>query len=303
MVLVSPEFSNALNAMMRKDLDSWSTFWFWALIVSTAAVVVGIFAELPEVWAEVVRPTWNWIENFWNLRIKVEDFDGWGKVCPELRVFAPTDLGSGWKRFIGATALLGWIFVAVGVAGEGIAEYFVNDAETNLRAFDQAVLTETQQSSNSAAVAASLARTFADKAGAAAGKAEEKAREAEEYATPRSISDKQAALIRTRIQPLKGHKMIFFGNFHDTEISDFANRLGAILDNGIMDVSPGMWQAGMVTPSGMKFGYGKDRKADFDLIVKALDEAGVEKAEVLRKKSSTGGIPDDWLTVTFGAKH
>jgi hypothetical protein len=147
------------------------------------------------------------------------------------------------------------------------------------------------------------ATTKADAAGASADKAMQKAREAGEYATPRSISDKQAALIRKRIQSLKGHKIVFFGNFNDTEISDFANRLGAILNNGIMDVSAGVWQAGMITPSGMKFGYGKNRKTDFDLIVRVLDKAGVEKADVLRKQSSTAGMPDDWLTITFGAKH
>jgi hypothetical protein len=147
------------------------------------------------------------------------------------------------------------------------------------------------------------AKQKADAADVAADEAMRKAREAEEYATPRSVSGKQAALIRKRIQSLKGHKMVFFGNFHDTEISDFANRLGEVLDRGIMDVSSGLWQPGMVTPSGMKFGYGKDRKADFDLIVNALDEAGVEKADALRKKASMVGMPDDWLTITFGAKH
>lgn len=151
--------------------------------------------------------------------------------------------------------------------------------------------------------AAGKAQEKANAADASADRAMRKAREAEEYATPRSISDKQAALIRERIQALKGNKIIFFGNFQDTEISDFANRLAAILDNGIMDVSTGVWQAGMVTPPGMKFGYGKDRKTDFDLIVNTLDEAGVEKADVLREKATMKGWSDEQLAIIFGAKH
>lgn len=166
MVTVSPDFVKVLNAMMRRDLDDWSTCWFWVLIASTAVVVFGLLAELPEVWAEILRPAWNWVRTFWNTRIKLEDFDGWEKACPELRIVAPTELSTRWKQFIAATALLGWILVAAGVAGEGVAEYFVNNAETNLRSFDQAVLIETQDSANSAAAAASLADTFSDKANA-----------------------------------------------------------------------------------------------------------------------------------------
>jgi hypothetical protein len=182
MVPISPEYARQLDVTMRGDLDCWATFWFWILIASTVAVVFGLLAELPEVWAEVLRPTWRWAKNFFNTRVKKHEFNGWEKVCPELAILGHTELRSRWKTTIGASALLGWILVAVGVAGEGIAEYFVNDAETELRAFDQAELTETQNSANSAAAAASLADTFSDRADATSKSALGKSKEANDAA-------------------------------------------------------------------------------------------------------------------------
>jgi hypothetical protein len=87
-----------------------------------------------------------------------------------------------WKTIIGASALLGWILVAVGVAGEGVAEYFVNDAETNLRKFDQAVLIETQHSADSAEAAALIANAFSDKAIASSSSATSLAKKARKEA-------------------------------------------------------------------------------------------------------------------------
>lgn len=143
---------------------------------------------------------------------------------------------------------------------------------------------------------ASTAQTLANDALA-------KAHEAEEYATPRTVSKKQAALIRERIRSLKGHKLIIFANPHDTEIAGFASRILVVCGTGIMDVTVGVWPTGWISPPGMKFEYGKDRKQDFDSLVAALDEAGVEKADVLRRRASMKGIPDDQLDIVFGPKH
>jgi hypothetical protein len=60
--------------------------------------------------------------------------------------------------------LAGWALVALGVAGEGIAEYFVDDAETDIRQFDEGVSEQAQRSANSAAAAASLANFFGERA-------------------------------------------------------------------------------------------------------------------------------------------
>jgi hypothetical protein len=160
---ISPEFTRYLDAVMRGELDRWSAVWFWILIASTVAVVLGLIAELPEVWAEVIRPAWRWAKNLSSTKTRKYDFNGWERVCPELAVLGTTELSARAKAVIGVSALLGWMLVAVGVAGEGVAEYFVNDAETEVRAFDSAELAETQNSANSAAAASSLAFAFSDK--------------------------------------------------------------------------------------------------------------------------------------------
>jgi hypothetical protein len=262
----------------QSSLHHWLHFW-------TFLVVVGVVLE-------VVFVVWEYAEDLHDFRRGIVQ-------PPEKPSLLLLVLG-----------LLGAGLVAVGVAGELYIDVQAGKVETDIRNANElriSLLTkeadDAKTSALGAASAADRAKASADAAGTAADRAVRKAREAEEYATPRSISGKQTALIRKRIQSLKGHKIVFFGNFNDTEISDLGNQMSATIDNGIMDITIGVWQAGMVTPAGMKFGYGKDRKADVELIVSALDEAGVEKASVLRKKASMVGIPDDWLTITFGAKH
>lgn len=158
---LDPDLARALSKMMRADLDVWSDWWFWALVGSTIAVAVGIICEAPEVWQAVGlgRRAVARIRKFWYVRVRKVDFNGWERICPEL-----ITANARHRKWIARVGFVGWTLVALGVAGEGVAEYFVNDAETELRAFDQGVLTETQQSANSAALAASLATTFSDKA-------------------------------------------------------------------------------------------------------------------------------------------
>jgi hypothetical protein len=157
MFLPSPEFAKYLDGMMRKDLDIWSSGWFWSLVASTIVVAIGIFCEAPEAWHAVAfgRTTIARIRWFWYVRVRKIDLRGWEQLCPEL-----VTVRSHNERRIAIAGFIGWMLVAFGVAGEGVGEYFVNDAETLLRAFDQAVLIETQNSANSAAAAASLEYFF-----------------------------------------------------------------------------------------------------------------------------------------------
>jgi hypothetical protein len=158
---IDPDLAHALSTMMRADLEVWSNWWFWSLVGSTIAVAIGIICEAPEVWKEVGlgRNAVARIRKLWYVGVRKVDINGWERLCPEL--ITPNERHGKW---VARAGFVGWTLVALGVAGEGVAEYFVNDAETNLRAFDQAVLIETQQSANSAAAAASIADTFADKA-------------------------------------------------------------------------------------------------------------------------------------------
>jgi hypothetical protein len=224
MVPVSPEYAEKLDRMMRGDLDFWSTYWFWFLIKSTVAVVFGLMAELPEVWSEVFRPIWTWCRNVWRAKVRKKDFSGWEIVYPELTAVTQIELSHPQRAVIGALALLGWMLVAVGVAGEGIGEYFVNDAETNVRSFDDAVLAETQQAAGAAATSAKIAdeeadaatraskeaQAKADRAGASAMLAESDARNAQQYAT-----DLRAELLSFKLEAsaiMSGH-VFRRGNF------------------------------------------------------------------------------------------
>ncbi len=145
---------------MRADLEYWSSLWFWILVASTALVVIGIIGEAPEVLEAVGfgDKTTGRIRRFWYARIRRVEFCGWEKVCPEL-----TERNPRHRKWIAKIALISWALIAVGVAGEGVAEYFVNDVETDIKAFDNAELIETQGSANSAAEASSLAFAFSDK--------------------------------------------------------------------------------------------------------------------------------------------
>lgn len=137
----NPNFAGALDKMMRADLEAWSSFWFWILIASTIMVVIGIICEAPEIWQSVGlgRKTVEHAREFWYVRVKRTDLNGWERLCPEL--ITKTRRNRKWVATIG---LIGWAFVALGVAGEGVSEYFVNDAETNIRAFDESLLAGAQ---------------------------------------------------------------------------------------------------------------------------------------------------------------
>jgi hypothetical protein len=157
---LDPDLTAALGKMMRGDLDAWSNIWFWTLVCSTIAVAIGIICEAPEIWLSVGfgGEITSRIRGFWYVRIRKTDLNGWERLCPEL--MARNDRHVKW---VAKWGLIGWTLVAIGVAGEGVAEYFVNDAETNIRSFDEVLLSETQQSANSAASASSVAYFFAEK--------------------------------------------------------------------------------------------------------------------------------------------
>lgn len=157
---LDPDLVKALGKMMRADLNSWSSLWFWALVASTVLVVIGIIGEAPEVLEAVGfgDKTISRIRRFWYIRVRRVEFGGWERLCPEL-----IDSNPRHRKWIAKVALVSWVLIAVGVAGEGFAEYFVNDAESEIKAFDNAELIETQSSANSAAAASSLAFSFSDK--------------------------------------------------------------------------------------------------------------------------------------------
>jgi hypothetical protein len=173
--IMSPEFIAALDKMMRADLDAWSSLWFWILVGSTIAVAIGIIGEAPEIWKEVGlgQKTTARIRKFWYIRVRRTDLNGWEALCPELiskNEFRP--------RWVVKLAFIGWLLVAAGVAGEGFAEYFVNDSETGIRAFDEARVTEATKEAGNAAQSARIAHDEADAVKGIADEARTDARDA-----------------------------------------------------------------------------------------------------------------------------
>lgn len=123
-----------------------------------------------------------------------------------------------------------------------------------------------------------------------------------EYAAPRSISDKQVKLIRTFVgSALNGHTLTIQANPDEAEIWTFANRI--VLSFGMMQAQATLWPHGWIVPAGLKFSIGKNRQKDFDLMVKALDAAGVDKAARLKKQSDHKNVADDDLILTVGPRH
>jgi hypothetical protein len=199
--------------------------------------------------------------------------------------------------------IAGVALIVFGIFGELGIGLEIASINNSLRAKSTELRSKNAELRSKSNILLALVTQQAGEAADSAQKARDAAKQAWEYAAWRTISDKQAVMIRARIHSLKGHVFLYFGNFEDSETLRFANRLIGILDNGIMEAKPGVWQTGMMTEPGFKFGYGKGRKKDFDLLVEALDAAGVEKAGVLRSKSSSKGWGDDTLAITFGARH
>ena len=278
--------AGTIDDLMRSDLQYWRDQWFLALLVSTAVVGIGILMEGPEVWHQMS-----------------------GMVRS---IFCADKAEHAIPAWITLLASIGWLLIALGVIGEGITEAVVSSADGNLQTFNDILLTEARkeagnakQSALDAARAAARANALAATASIAAGEAMQKARAAEEYSTPRTISDKQIALIRKLVAPLEGHTLEVFTNSQDAEIAGFTNRLFLALGHGIMKFDAGFWIPEVSARPGFRFRYGKDRKKDFELIVNALDAAGVEKAQVLRSRSVEEKPPADPMRMDLdvGAKH
>lgn len=152
--------------MIRENLEWWSNLWFWLLIASTIAVAIGVVLEAPEVFQEASRESNLWhraitrIRYFWYVRVRKIDLNGWERVCPEI----VTKKNERHRPWIATVGLIGWTLVAVGVGGEGIAEYFVTIVETDIRSEDEASLSETTREAGTARVSADSAASAATRA-------------------------------------------------------------------------------------------------------------------------------------------
>lgn len=117
----------------------------------------------------------------------------------------------------------------------------------------------------------------------------------------RTISDEQVKVIRTLVgSSLSGHTLTIQANPNDSEIWKFANRI--VFSFGIQ-ATAAVWPQGWIVPDGLTFSIGKNRQEDFDLMVKALDAAGVDHAARLKKQSDHKGVADNDLILTVGPRQ
>ncbi|HLW82602.1 MAG TPA: hypothetical protein VKS20_11250 [Candidatus Acidoferrales bacterium] len=112
--------SDGLNALVRQDFEAYRDSWFLYLLAWTAVVIFGIIFEGPEVVHDVV-----------GMLHKKKSSTGHEATIPS------------WIKVL---ATIGWLFIVLGLVGEGISEAFVSKADGLIQTFNDNELaaTETQ---------------------------------------------------------------------------------------------------------------------------------------------------------------
>lgn len=111
----SPEVIRYLDELTRTDLQNLRDSYFFWLLISSGVVALGVVLEGPEIVHETV-----------------------GVIR---RVSRSERKTPSWITWV---ALVGWLFVVLGVAGEGIAEALVSKADGLIQTFNDIVLTDAQ---------------------------------------------------------------------------------------------------------------------------------------------------------------
>jgi hypothetical protein len=147
-----PEVIHTIDDLMRGDLQYLRDKYFDWLLYSTYLVIVGVFLEGPEV------------------------------VHDAIELFCKSDRVKKTPKWIKFVALVGWLFVVLGVAGEAYFDAKVSDGDTQIQAFNTSLLIEAQRESADAESRAANAILFAGEASNSAKKATDSARQSESLA-------------------------------------------------------------------------------------------------------------------------
>lgn len=163
---VWPEIVRQIDELTKADLQGLRDWYFLWLLVSSGVVAVGVALEGPE----VVHDTLGLIRR---------------SSKPECRT-------PPWIKWL---ALVGWIFIVFGVAGEGMAEGLVSWADGLTQTFNDILLTDAQHES-------ALAWSRASKAISDAGSANERASENERKAARLEKEAEAEKLARVKLEAL-----------------------------------------------------------------------------------------------------
>jgi hypothetical protein len=131
-------FVRKLDELVRTDLQNLRDAYFYRLVLSAAVVAIGVLLEGPEV---------------------IHETKAVFRRQPESRARRP---------WITLVALVGWILVVLGVAGEGIAERYVSQADGLLQEFTNILLNDAVKETAFAIAQAEIAKTAAGDANARA---------------------------------------------------------------------------------------------------------------------------------------
>lgn len=198
-----------LDALIRADYNRLADSYLFWLLVCTGIVVLGIALEGPEV--------------VYDMRELLRGPFRPGTVGAAEHAAPPKREKPTW---IASLALVGWLLVVAGVAGEGASEGFLYKAEGLLSTFNaitlQAEQTETAQAeerANEASLRAAEARKEAAKAELQLAK----------LRAPRSLTEAQQRQLVSELKPFAGTQILIAYNGGDVEAGRLESQLWVVL--------------------------------------------------------------------------
>lgn len=142
LIVLAARIIQAVDLAIREDFETLRNSYFHFLLWMTGLVALGLLMEAPEIWHDVVS----------FFKRSNEDAPPRAKLA----------------------AAVGWLLIIVGVAGEGVAEALVSNADGLLQTFNNIMLSEASTDAGSARVSALAAAQAASRANAELDKAEKK---------------------------------------------------------------------------------------------------------------------------------
>jgi hypothetical protein len=288
------EFAKRTDDLMKGDLLYWRDLWFFWATLSTAAVVAGLFGELPELWHEIKSVT---------ERYKVR---GNTATLNEREA----------AEWIQPVAFLGWFLIVLGVAGELAFGMVVSSAEGMLRDFTARQLIAARAETDAVRLIASLNEWQAAQLNA---KAAELTKEAETERLARvkieasvvwrSLSRTDEQQIARKLKPFSS--TVAWVTYHgdDIEASSFAVDIDSVLAMAGWQVSAPMQLGAIETwptsskafkptsgprlPTGVQINTSKASKPAATILARELTSRGLDAViEELSSEASKGEFID-----------
>ncbi len=265
---VPPGLVQALDELIRLDLQNCRDSYFWWLIFSSAVVAFGVILEGPEVIYETVGVFRR-------------------RFCPrelEQHHHAPD--------WITLLALLGWVLVALGVAGEGIAEGYVSKADGLIQTFNDILLSDARKEA-----AFALER---------AGKNEKEAQgerlarvQIEERVEWRRLSKDKQSILARRLSQFAGQSALIVFQGSDMEADEFAFTIATALHMAHWEINqpyganfiPGGRPLGNTPPAKLDTGVhvgNSGNPASSRALIRELRKFGFDAIEDHRLDSASG---------------